>query len=407
MHDSSRRQFIQTVMVVGVAGALGGIVRNSRAAEPGSTAPRAEEHAGGTAKMSLLILGGTGFLGPHLVEIALDRKHKVTIFNRGRTEKRKGGLFKDEPVERLYGNRDPNKHAEETDDTTPKGLTSLEGGKWDAVIDTSGYYPRMVKASAEMLAPNAKWYSFISSMSVYASTADRGMDETAAVGTITDTTVETMGQNFENYGPLKALCEQEAEKAFTGRCASVRPGLIIGPGDPTDRFTYWPVRVDRGGEVLAPGTPNDPIQVVDVRDLAEWLITMAERRTAGVFNAMGPKTGLTMGIMLDACKAAAPASDAKFTWASAAFLREQNVSAWGDMPVWIPPEGDTAGFHQANPDRAVAAGLRFRPIGETARDTLAWWKTQPQERQSKPTRAGIAAEREAEVLKAWHEREGK
>ncbi len=400
--NNSRRQFIQTAMVVGFAGAVGGISRSTRAAEP-----RADEPAAGAGPMSLLILGGTGFLGPHLVELALGRKHKVTIFNRGRTEKRKGGLFKDEPVDRLYGNRDPNKHAEETDETTPKGLTSLQGGKWDAVIDTSGYYPRMVKASAELLAPNARWYSFISSMSVYASTSERGMDETATVGTIPDTTVETMGQNFENYGPLKALCEQEAEKAFAGRCAGVRPGLIIGPGDPTDRFTYWPVRVDRGGEVLAPGTPQDPIQVIDVRDLAEWLITMAERRTVGVFNAMGPKTGLTMGLLLDGCKAAAPASDAKFTWADGAFLREQNVSAWGDMPVWVPPEGDSAGFHQANPDRAVAAGLRFRPIGDTARDTLAWWKTQPEERRTKPMRAGLTAEREAEVLKAWHGRASK
>ncbi len=371
------------------------------------------------APLKILILGGTGFLGPHTVRAALARGHTVTLFNRGRTEQRRKEIGRElefmEDVEILYGNRDPDKTADDwkpadqaRDPASPRGLTQLHGRNWDAVIDNSGYYPRHVKASAGLLAPHVKHYTFISSISVYADSSRPEADETDRVGTISDPTVESMGDNYENYGPLKALCELAAEGALPGRVANVRPGLIVGPGDNTDRFTYWPVRIARGGEVLAPGSPSDPVQIIDVRDLGEWLVRCLEHNTAGVFNAVGPAavpgSKYTMGEMLDACVEAA-GSDARFTWCDAAFLREQNVSAWGDMPVWIPPEGDSAGSGLRANARARAAGLTFRPVPDTARATLEFWKTLPEDRRAK-MQAGIKAEREAEVLAAWHKGRG-
>jgi 2'-hydroxyisoflavone reductase len=304
-------------------------------------------------------------------------------------------------------------------------LSQLEGKKWDAVIDTSGYYPRMVKASAELLAPNVKHYTFISSLSAYASNTEPNTDETAPVGTMDDPTLETMGDQFQYYGPLKALCEQAAEAAMPGRVANVRPGLIVGPGDPTDRFTYWPVRVKQGGEVLAPGTPNDPVQLIDVRDLAEWLVLMIEQNTTGMFNAINPGPGeLTMGATLEGCREAAK-SNAEFTWVSAEFLELQQVSAWGDMPLWIPPDGEAAGFHRRSNARAVEAGLKMRTVKDTAQAILAWWPNEVERRRiaierykaeqaeagkPEPTtlpdperlKAGIAPQREAEVISAWN-----
>lgn len=375
-------------------------------------------HAGGSGRirnrLRILILGGTGFLGPAIITAAKARGHAVTAFNRGRTETRRRELGIDqeflEGVEVLYGNRDPDKSADdwrpeaERDPSAPRGLSELEGRSWDAAIDTSGYVPRIVRASAELLASKISHYTFISSVSVYASNSQPGADETDAVGKLADPHVEEMGASFENYGPLKALCEQAAELAMPGRVANVRPGLIVGPRDPTGRFTYWPARFHRGGEVLAPGTPDDPIQLIDVRDLAEWLVRLVETRTAGVFDALGPNGGLTMGGMLEACRATA-GSDARLTWVDADFLKEQKVSAWGDMPVWIPPTGDSAGFHRRNVSKAMAAGLTFRPIGSTVRDTLTWWLDQPAERRTQLAR-GLSAEREVEVLAAWHKSRG-
>lgn len=359
--------------------------------------------------LRILILGGTGFLGPHVVEAALAKGHSLTLFNRGRTEQRKGGLFEGEDrIERRYGNRDPNKYADDTrdeggnlrDPDSPKGLDQIREGRWDAVIDTSGYYPRMVKASAELLGNRAGMYVFISTVSVYASDAMVDADESDPVGTIPDPNVETMGARFENYGPLKALCEQAAEAAFPGRCANVRPGLIVGPGDETDRFTYWPARVARGGEVLSPGTPMDPTQYIDVRDLAEWIVTLVEGKRAGVFNAITPAGERTMGGLLDSCKAAS-GSDATFTWVDADFLRTHGVSAWGDLPAWIPAEGEYAGFGRRSAAAAMAAGLRFRPEVETCRATLEWWKSLDEARRAKP-RAGLSPEKEKTVLALWH-----
>ncbi|WP_437572199.1 SDR family oxidoreductase [Sorangium sp. So ce542] len=402
---SSRRHFLSLTAAAGSMAALGcssaprpgppaaagagpgpggGQARAPAPAAPASPQPAVP--SGSSGKKTLLILGGTGFLGPAVVEAAKARGYTVTLFNRGKTRPH---LFPD--IEKLHGDRDPNKG---------DGLKALAGRAWDAVIDNSGYVPRIVKASAELLAPNVRQYVFISSLSAYASHATPGADETAPVATMADPTVETMGKDFENYGPLKALCEQAAEAAMPGRVTRVRPGFIVGPEDPTDRFTYWPVRVERGGEVLAPGTPLDPIQIIDVRDLAAWLVAVVEARTTGIFNATGPGEPLTMGGLLDTCKAAlGSAANARFTWVSAKFLEKPGGEPV-DVPIWAPAEGETQAFHLRSIERARKAGLTFRAVQETVKDTLSWWTTLPPERQAKP-RAGLPPEREAELLRAW------
>ena len=220
------------------------------------------------------------------------------------------------------------------------------------------------------------------------------------MGTIPDPTVETMGEQMQNYGPLKALCEQAAEKAMPGRVANVRPGLIVGPRDNSDRFTYWPARMARGGDVLAPGRPTDPVQLIDVRDLAWWLVTVCEMRHVGLYNATGPTGVLTVGEMLAACQKVAGVPS-RLVWASAAFLEEKKISPWMDMPVWVPPAGDTAGFTQRSIAKALAKGLTFRPFADTVKATLAFYESQSEERKAQ-LRAGLSAEREAKVLAAWH-----
>lgn len=392
MLTMSRREVLHAGLAVGCTLAVGPLALG-RAREP----------------MRLLILGGTGFLGPMLTQAALARGHKVTLFNRGRTEARRRELHNPveipEGVEVLTGNRDPNKTAddwkpaEQRDPASPKGMAQLEGGQWDAVIDTSGYYPRLVKASATLLATRAKHYQFISSVSVYKDTSKPGGDETSPVGTIPDPTVEQMGQQFENYGPLKALCEQEVSAAFEGRAALVRPGFIVGPGDTSGRFTYWPVRASKGGEMLAPGTPDDPIQIVDVRDLAEWCVLLAETRTAGTFDALGPVTPLRWGAVLEECVKVG-AAGTKLGWVPVEFIEKQGLVPGGDLPIWVPPVGESAGFHQRKPVRAVKAGLKFRPSEETVRATLEWYRSLD-EKTPMNKLGGLTAEREEAVLKAW------
>jgi 2'-hydroxyisoflavone reductase len=369
----TRRDFLQTSLA---AGAVMGL-----AAAPSAARPVRAEGGG-----RLLILGGTGFLGPHVVEAARARGHEITLFNRGRTNPH---LFPD--VEKLRGDRDPD---------VGEGLAALEGRAWDAVVDTSGYVPRHVRASAERLADAVGQYVFISSLSVYASNDAPGMDESAPVGTLEDETVEQV--TGTTYGPLKALCERAAETAMPGRTASLRPGLIVGPRDSTDRFTYWPVRIARGGEVLAPGHHRDPVQYVDARDLAEWIVTVVERRIAGVFNANGPEAPTNIAELLYGCKAVTGGT-ATFTWADADFLAEQQVAPWMQMTVWVPPRDGYEGFHRMSSARAIARGLAFRPLADTVRDTLDWFGTLPEERR-RNLRAGLPAEREAEVLAAWHAR---
>ena len=345
--------------------------------------------------LKILILGGTGFTGPFQVKYALARGHAVTVFNRGKTHP--GEL--PEGVEQLVGDRNGQ-------------LDALKGRKWDVVIDNPTMLPKWVHDAAEILKGNVDRYIFISTISVYDSVAKPGADETAPIAKYTgaDAMKETrdtvVASKFALYGPLKALSEKEAEKWFPGKALIIRPGLIVGPGDESDRFTYWPVRIDLGGEVLAPGAPSDPVQFIDARDLAEWTIRMAEQGTTGTFNATGPDRRLTMGEMLEGIKTGIDAKSAKFTWVPAEFLEEQKVSPWSDMPVWIPPASEDGGTGGISNARAVAKGLTFRPLSETARDTLAWFKSQPEARQ-KNLKAGLTKEREREVLAAWHKKSDK
>jgi 2'-hydroxyisoflavone reductase len=333
--------------------------------------------------MKLLVLGGTVFLGRHLVEAALARGHEVTLFNRGQHEARtpEGILFPQ--VEKLRGNRDG-------------GLDVLKGRRWDAAIDTSGYVPRLVRASAELLAEQVEHYAFISSISVYADFSKPGLDESAPVGKLEDETTEE--HTGEAYGPLKALSEQAAEAAMPGRVLVIRPGLIVGPFDPTNRFTYWPHRVAEGGNVLAPGRPERVVQFIDVRDLAEWTLRMVEARHTDTYHATGPDYSLTMQQLLETCKTVS-GSDARFTWVSDEQLLEAKVGPWMELPLWIPEnDPESVGFMRVNCGKAIAAGLTFRPLIETVRDTLTWDATLPPDAERK---AGLKREREVELLQAY------
>src|SRR5947199_928260 len=373
---TTRREFIKLSAAAGGAFAL-----TTR-----STTLLAEKSA---KPLRILILGGTGFIGPYQVRYALSRGHKVTTFNRGKTHKNE----LPEGVEQLIGDRNGQ-------------LDALKNRRWDVVIDNPTTLPAWVRDAAQILKDNVERYVFISTISVYGE-VKQGVDESAPVAKYEGPdpykeTLEAMkAGGFKTYGPLKALSEKETEKWFPGKALIIRPGLIVGPHDETDRFTYWPVRVDRGGEVLAPGNPNDPVQFIDARDLAEWTIRMVENSETGIHNATGPAKPLGIGGMLDGIKGALK-SNASFTWATYEFLKEQKVQAWSDMPVWA---GDELDLSRANINRALAKGLTFRPLAETARDTLGWFKSLPQDRQSK-LRAGLTREREAEVLAAWKKRKG-
>jgi 2'-hydroxyisoflavone reductase len=375
---SSRRKFLQYSLAGASLLALG----PQALAGPKGSAPAPKK---GAARKRILILGGTGFLGPAVVQAAQARGHSLTLFNRGRTRPE---LFPN--AEKLRGDRDPNRG---------EGLKALQGKKWDAVVDTSGYYPRIVRASAELLAPHVKQYLFISSVSAYASDKTPHEDERGPTATLADPTVETMGKDFEFYGGLKRACEEAVEAAFPGRTANVRPGYIVGPEDRTDRFTYWALRQERGGEMLVPGTPADPLQVIDVRDLAEWLVLLIENNTNGVFNAVGPEKPWSMGGVMETCRQVT-GKDTKLTWVPADWLEKQGEKGDAGLPIWMPPTGNTAGAHLRSNARAVKAGLKFRPVDVTVRDTLAWFHGLPQERQDK-LRSGLKPEREAELLALW------
>jgi 2'-hydroxyisoflavone reductase len=337
--------------------------------------------------LRILILGGTGFTGPYQVRYALSRGHKVTTFNRGKTHP--GELPAE--VEQLVGDRNGK-------------LDALKNRQWDVVIDNPTTLPAWVRDAAQILKGNVERYVFISTISVYGE-VKTSVDENAPTEKYQGAdpykeTLEAMkASGYKTYGPLKALSEKEAEKSFPGKSLIIRPGLIVGPRDETDRFTYWPVRIDRGGEVLAPGDRNDPVQFIDARDLAEWTIRMAENRETGIYNATGPAKPLAIGGMLDQIKGALK-SNVTLTWVSEGFLTDQKVEPWSDMPVWT---GKESGLAKTNISRALRKGLTFRPLAETAQDTLAWFKSLPQDRQSK-LRAGLTSEREAEVLAAWHKR---
>jgi len=321
--------------------------------------------------MKLLLLGGTVFLGRHIVTEALVRGHEVTLFNRGQHNP---DIFPE--VEKLRGDR----HGD---------VTALQGRHWDAVIDTSGFVPRAVRTSAEALAQAVDHYTFISSISVYADFSKDGIDEQAAVAKLADESVEEVGP--ETYGGLKALCEQAAEKAMPGRVLVVRPGLIVGPDDGTDRFTYWPYRIAQGGEMLVPGRPEQHTQFIDVRDLARWIVRMMEARKTGIYNATGPDYVLTMEQFVETCKSAI-GSDTHFTWVGDTFVPEDV-----NFQPWVPDE--YAGMRNANCQKAFADGLTFRPLAATVRDTLAWKAASPT---AETMRSGLQPEQEKELLAKWH-----
>ena len=378
MISATRRKFIKLSVAAG--GALG--LGLQTAASAGEETKKS---------LRLLILGGTGFTGPFQVRYALERGHKVTVFNRGKTHA--GEMPKE--VEQLIGDRNGQ-------------LDALKNRKWDVVIDNPTSAPVWVRDAAQILKGNVDRYVFISTISVYADTSKPGTDETAPLAkyngpdAMKESRESIIASKFQLYGPLKALSEQEAEKWFPKQTLIVRPGLIVGPRDETDRFSYWPVRIDRGGEVMAPGEPSDPVQFIDGRDLAEWIIRMVEKRETGIYNATGPDKTLGVGAMLEGIKTANK-SNANFTWVNTDFLEAQKVAPWSDMPVWVPPRGEEAGMGRLSIQRALAKGLTFRPLADTARDTLAWFKSQPAERQAK-LKAGLSPEREAEVLAAWHKK---
>lgn len=334
--------------------------------------------------LRILILGGTRFIGLHMTELALARGHTLTFFNRGRT---RTDRFPE--VERIKGDRNGE-------------IEGLRGRDWDVVIDNSGYVPRQVRLSAELLAPRVRQYVFVSSISVYPDFSVP-RDESSPVGKLADETIEKV--DGETYGPLKALCEQAAERAMPGRTTVIRPGLIVGPDDNTDRFTYWPARAARGGDFIAPGSPRDAFQIIDVRDLAAFTLGVVESQHTGVYNLVSNPNDFKFGALTDACIAAAvkqanPRSKPRAVWVPADFLEQQKVAPWSEMPVWLPAKGEEAAFAGTSNAAARAKGLKITALKKTVNDTLAWHLSRAVEDREK-LKAGIAADKEASVLATW------
>lgn len=336
--------------------------------------------------MKVLIIGGTKFLGRHLVTAAVARDHEITLFHRNKNSS--AGL---PAVEEIYGERNAD-------------LSRLQNRHWDAVIDTCGYLPQTVNASAAALKNAVGQYVFISSVSAYADFSNPDYYETTPLATLTaekKTTARAIDPEAEIttaalgelYGGLKAMCEQEVRQIYGDNVLIVRPGLLVGPFDPTDRFTYWAKRVARGGPVLAPGSPNRFVQFIDARDLAQWVVEMVTRQATGTYNATGKPFALTFGQLLESMKTVSR-SNATFHWVSEAFLQQEGVRAWSEMPLYLPESTpETAGFLSANIDKALSENLRFRPLPETIQDTLSWRATQ-----NGPMQAGISSEREESLL---------
>ena len=383
----SRRTFVKGTAMAGGALGMGMAPRIAGAAEERESASAEPKPVEKAAKpLDILVLGGTGFTGPHQVRYAVARGHKVTVFNRGRRQA-------DIPasVEHLVGDRN-------------NDLKALQGSrKWDVVIDVPTSIPRWVRDVGQVLKGRTNQYIFVSTISVYGDTTKPGMDETTPLAKYKGAdamaeTQETLMKDIGNlYGPLKALSEAEAEKWFPGKVTVIRPGYIVGEGDTSDRFTYWPVRVERGGEMIVPGAPSDPVQFIDVRDLAEWIIRMAESNSTGIYNATGPRSELSMGEFIGGCRAVQSGSQViKPVWVPNDFLDQQQVG----FPIYAPPVGEYAGFSRVSVERAVAKGLTFRPLADTVQSTLAYWKSLPEDRRAKP-RAFVPAEKEQQVLAAW------
>ncbi|MEQ9569968.1 MAG: NAD-dependent epimerase/dehydratase family protein [Longimicrobiales bacterium] len=384
----TRRDFLRTTGLIGASLALGG----SSGCNGADDADAGDARAAGTTRPQprrLLILGGTGFIGPHMVEYALARGHQVTTFTRGRSD-----TELPPEVEQLIGDRN--------DDHT-----ALEGRRWDVVLDNNTQDYRWVQTSTSLLADATDHYIFVSSISVYATQGVGGGPEQVLLEPIVDEDFPRIPRPADwsdgddaPYGLMKTLSEDIVHAAFPGRATVVRPGLIVGPGDPTDRFTYWPVRLDEGGEVLAPGNPEHATQVIDQRDLTEWIVRLAESGTLGDFNATGPAARRSMAQMLDGVGSVA-SNPYELTWVPESFLAEQGVRPWVDLPAWIP--GDPTMFVDVRD--AVAAGLTYRPLPTTARDTLAWDRTRPAEERAN-RQFGMSRERERQTLDAWHAAQG-
>lgn len=386
---TDRREFLRRTALAGGAVALGLSPGDGKAA-PADLRPSVPRPAHPDRQIRLLILGGTGFIGPHQVRYAMERGHEVTIFNRGQSAP---GMFSG--VEELFGDREAGE------------LDALRGRTWDAVIDNSASRsdaPDWVRDSANLLKDQADQYLFISTRSVYRDLSQVPATVDAPLMTRETTSNWSEGRPYP-YGLAKALAEGEALAAFGDRTTIVRPGLIVGPGDETDRFTYWPVRIERGGEVLAPGDPEgDRIQVIDVRDLCEWVVRLCEDRTYGTFMGVGPENGRSIAEFLYGI-AAVTTAPLTWTWVPREFLTEHGFRPYGEMPVWRPPTPGYEGFARFDLSREVAAGLTFRSLADTTEATLEYHHSRPAERKAQ-LRAGASAEEEAEVLRAWHQAQG-
>jgi 2'-hydroxyisoflavone reductase len=334
--------------------------------------------------MKLLILGGTQFVGRHMVERAIARGHQVTLFNRGNKN-----IFPN--LETITGDRDPQ---------IGDGLSALEravnaGRTWDAVIDVNGYVPRIVRATGELLKTAVKRYVFISSISVYTAMSEPGADENATVIELEDASTEDIGPN---YGGLKVLCERVVEELFSSQALIVRPGLVVGPFDPTDRFTYWPSRIAQGGEIIAPDVPEAPMQFIDARDLADFTLHATESNTDGIFHATSPV--IAMQTILEACKTVT-GSSANLHYLEGQFLLEHKVNPWmgpNSLPLWLGNDPAEAGFSQLNVQKALEAGLKIRPLEQTVHDTLEWANTRGSDHEWK---SGLSAETETELLELF------
>ena len=365
---TSRREFVQATTVAGLAAVS--LDLKTLFAAPAKP-------------LRILFLGGTGFIGPHQVEYAIARGHTVTLFNRGKSNP---NIFPG--VEKLEGDRDGK-------------LDALKGREWDAVIDNSGYVPRHVRMSAELLKGKVGQYLFVSTCGIYQAMYDGswpagGVHEGSPKAPLPEPGSEEVNKY---YGPLKVLCEEEVSKAFPTGATLIRPGLIVGPGDPTDRFTYFPVRAAQGGEMLAPGSATDPILYTDARDLSAFCVHLLEQKTTGPFNVIGPKGTLTMGELLEACRKETK-STVRYSWVPGDFLEKNGVHPMGLFP-WVSATGSAAGASHFQRSAAFGAGLKFRPVAETVRDTMTWFRTLPAERQAKLV-GGLPAAKEQEVLAAWH-----
>ncbi len=326
--------------------------------------------------MKILIIGGTNFLGRHLTEAALAAGHEVTLFNRGKTNP---DLFKGK-AELLTGDR-------------RASLAPLANRRWDVAVDVCGYIPREVRMATEALADSVEHYTFVSTISVYSDTTIYNMDESGPLATLDDETIEEV--TGETYGGLKVLCEQAAEAGMPGRVLTARSGLIVGPHDPTDRFTYWPVRIQLGGDTLAPGKPEMRVQFIDARDQAAWLLRMAEARKTGIYNVTGPDYPLTMGKVLETCIAVS-GSDANLIWANDDFLIEHEIGPFSEMPLWIPETYN--GLQAINVQKALDDGLTFRPLADTVRDTLRWNASRGPAQSGPSLRAGLMLDKEADLV---------